>query len=429
MKLKYTEQPWFELLSNLVRTNSHTLNAPGVNKCGRMLIDYIDRACREGLLPYLEWETYKSNRKTENGKVFGHLISGKSSNWKVAKYKIVLSGHLDTVFPFNEDKSEESVSLDEYGRLHAKGSSDMKGGLVVLVESLLHVLNYIQEDPSIAVRVILTPDEEQMHLENFPQLKILLQDANLCLIYESDSRVIEKLSSSNLKILKNKSLVVSRKGFIGLKLTAKAEGGHSGVITKEANRHSANHEILNLATKIINSADYNKNTTTNIGILEGGIAINALAQNAKLYADARVENTEEYERLKKLYTREILEYIQDQKVNVDIKILNDIPPLPYKKELKNLFNMLLESKLGKLFALSEEHRGGGSDGNRFHYYNHNLLIIDGLGPLGSGEHTDKELIHLDSILPSISFSKSLIDSIIYSTKPKQYEKINKSENT
>lgn len=81
-----------------------------------------------------------------------------------------------------------------------------------------------------------------------------------------------------------------------LHITAKAEGGHSWL---HYGRPSAAHAILELGAQICKlSPPTAPRTTYNIGMIEGGSAINALATQAGLWLDMRSEDQTELERLR-----------------------------------------------------------------------------------------------------------------------------------
>ena len=55
-------------------------------------------------------------------------------------------------------------------------------------------------------------------------------------------------------------------------------------------------------------------------------------------------------------------------------------------------------------------RGGGSDANQIAI--HDVGILDGLGPVGGGAHTEKEWIYKDSIKQSIVLTTEMIIKLL-----------------
>ena len=70
-------------------------------------------------------------------------------------FKILLGGHMDTVYP--PYQAEAAVRKDQ--RLHGPGVADMKGGLVVMLTAL-EALEKHPDSAKIGWEVLITPDEE-----------------------------------------------------------------------------------------------------------------------------------------------------------------------------------------------------------------------------------------------------------------------------
>lgn len=371
----------FKSLKKLVEQNSHSNNPEGVNKCGEMFKEMVSD------LP-IEWSSFESVDKG-----FGNLFVGATSKDK-NQPNIILSGHLDTVF---QSHASFDIHVDR-GRLYGPGTYDMKSSLFAISEILRKLKS---ENKLNNITVMLFPDEEQMTLNRFPKAKEIAKQNDYALVFEG----------STTGDAHKRNLVVSRKGFVGYEIELEADGGHSGVIEKEEERHSAIHEAINLSNKILETADFSKRTTTNVGIIKGGIAVNALAQNAKVHFDSRVVDTNEYERVLKIYSN-LTKYIKDKEVRLSYKAKMEIPPFEYSSKSMEIFNKIkvyLDSNTK--FEIVEEKRGGGSDANRYSYYNPEMVVYDGFGPFGAGDHTEKEYVALDDIPVSINFAYEFIKAI------------------
>ncbi|MEM8921493.1 MAG: M20/M25/M40 family metallo-hydrolase, partial [Pseudomonadota bacterium] len=74
-----------------------------------------------------------------------------------ASKRIMLAGHLDTVFP--ETSAFQSVAKRPDGTLHGPGVADMKGGLLIMLEAL----KCFEASPfaaDVGIDVVLNSDEE-----------------------------------------------------------------------------------------------------------------------------------------------------------------------------------------------------------------------------------------------------------------------------
>ena len=130
------------LLRASVEINSGTMNVDGVRQVGELFADEF-RAIGFAT----EWvEGAAFNRS-------GHLVASGGSRGP----RLLLIGHLDTVFPVDGEFQDWTV-LDD-GRVRAPGISDMKGGNVVMLEAL-RALQQVGVLQDLQLRVVLTGDEE-----------------------------------------------------------------------------------------------------------------------------------------------------------------------------------------------------------------------------------------------------------------------------
>ena len=136
------EPEMFRFLERLVLINSHTGNKTGVDKVGRLLTDAIN-----GLGFRVSYRMQKD---------IGNIIIAKNPVGGDRGGRILLSGHMDTVFPPGD--GFDYFRCDKI-RSFGPGVIDMKGGLVVMVYALkaLHHDGLLNEIP---VTVVFNSDEE-----------------------------------------------------------------------------------------------------------------------------------------------------------------------------------------------------------------------------------------------------------------------------
>lgn len=370
-------------LLRLVNIHSYTLNSTEVNAVGEAYQALLTVA-------NLNWEQH-----IPKDKGFGNLLVARSQLQDTKLPQIVLTGHLDTVYP---EHHQQNIRIEDR-KLYGPGTIDMKAGLIVMMAVVkeLAASNNLKN-----LTLILTPDEEQMQVERFPVMTELLRNSTHLMVYEGGPPY-ENFST--------KKLVVQRKGYLAYQLKAKASGGHSGMLTSPHERHSAIHELIQQSTKIMNAANYELGTSSNIGTISGGTATNALAQSANIHFDARVVNQTEFMRMQNLY-ESLASSPFDSEVSLEAQCESAVFPLAHSSANQAFFELAQASghKLG--FTISPEFRGGGSDANRFIYHNPQLAVLDNLGPTGEGDHTEEEFVYLDSLLPSIRLSIGIIKSLL-----------------
>lgn len=130
------------LLKETVDINSGTMNLPGVRRVGAV----FER----------EFKALGFTTQWIDGAGFhraGHLVASRGKRGP----RILLIGHLDTVFA--EDSPFQSLQLSGPRAGSGPGSTDMKGGNVIMVHAL-RALSASGQLDRISVRVVLMGDEE-----------------------------------------------------------------------------------------------------------------------------------------------------------------------------------------------------------------------------------------------------------------------------
>ncbi len=129
------------LLGETVDINSGTMNVAGVRAVGAV----FDRELKE-----LGFKTQWIDGKAFNRA--GHLVASRGSRGP----KVVLIGHLDTVFA--KDSPFQKMQV-QGNAVKGPGTTDMKGGDVIIVHALRALQASGQLD-RISVRVVMMGDEE-----------------------------------------------------------------------------------------------------------------------------------------------------------------------------------------------------------------------------------------------------------------------------
>ncbi|MEC9007200.1 MAG: M20/M25/M40 family metallo-hydrolase, partial [Candidatus Neomarinimicrobiota bacterium] len=134
-----------ELLKRIVNINSGTLNIKGNRKVGAVLKKELDKL---NFKTY--WVTY-GDEVERAGHLFAEMRGGKGK-------KIVLIGHLDTVFekdhPFQRFKQEGH-------KAYGPGVADMKGGDVSIIY-VMKALDRIGVLQQMNLTIVFTGDEEKL---------------------------------------------------------------------------------------------------------------------------------------------------------------------------------------------------------------------------------------------------------------------------
>jgi glutamate carboxypeptidase len=337
----------FKELEQLINVNSHTQNKVGVDQCGAIFCTWMAQ---------LDFECTEYSRR----EIGNHLLF--KSNICPNRPRILLLGHLDTVFPKG---TFETFSQDDEW-VYGPGVCDMKGGNIVALEALRAVKQ--SQGELVNIDMLLVSDEETGSDDSKKLSQQLATDYDACLVFEAAG--------------KDHEVVVERKGvgtfFINLEGRAAHAGNHysEGV---NANLAAA-HMILDL-TALTN---LDAGTTVNAGQMSGGIGANTISPKASITVEVRYTQVPERDRL--LAALDAI--VSHPKVpSVGVKLTGGIQrdvmqSSPEQAELVSR----IEAILG--YSLKTEKRGGVSDANII--ASAGTPTLDGFGPYGDGDHTIHE---------------------------------------
>ena len=187
------------------------------------------------------------------------------------------------------------------------------------------------------------------------------------------------------------SLKVWRKGMGEFHVKAKGRAAHAGG-DHQAGRNAIE-EIAHQVIAIQKLTDYEKQTTVNVGVIRGGTASNVVPDEAVIDVDVRVMLPGEWERIegemRKL--KPVLE-------GTSLEIVGEYnrPPMPYGEGNQAAFkkaSQIAKNTLG--IELKSGGSGGASDGNFVAPLG--IPVLDGMGAVGEGYHSDREYIFANSL--------------------------------
>lgn len=354
-------------LKQLVEINSYTGNKAGVDKNGEI---YITKMIPLGF----EYEIFKRDH-------IGDHILFKSP--KKEGKKLLLLGHMDTVFP---EGSFEGFSEDEEW-VYGPGVCDMKGGNIVAIEALReHFFKYGKIEN---IDFLLVSDEEGGSDDSKFVTEKLAKDYDYALVYEAAGKEME--------------VVIARKGAGTFFLEIEGKPAHAG--NNYALGIDANLEASYKLQKLKGLTDLEKGTTVNVGKIEGGVGANTISPFAKLTFEARYTSTKERDRvLKEIDNIVQISYVKGSKSVLSGGIQRDVME-PSKKQTEFLNNIEKYCDI----QLKTEKRGGVSDANVV--ASAGTTVLDGFGPFGDGDHTKKERALKKSFKERIELNRKIFEGI------------------
>ncbi|MBF0425068.1 MAG: M20 family metallopeptidase [Magnetococcales bacterium] len=357
----------FSELEQVVTINSDTANKTGVDAVGAFFCSRFAelgyQACR--------------HPRTAIGDHWHHRAP------VVPGQKVLLLGHLDTVDPPGSSPSP-SFRMDERW-VYGPGVCDMKGGIIVMLEALRAVRSAVGGVCN--VDVLLVADEETGSGDARNLIRDLAPEYDVCLVFEAAG--------------KGGEVVVGRKGVGTFTLHVTGVAAHAG--NDQALGVCANTLAARALLDLIKLADPERQTTLNVGRMQGGIGANTVSPAASLLFELRYARPDEKDRLLR---------------SIDRLVTN--PSLaPGRLVLgggiqRELFEP--DARQGRLLAalrvitgdpLPTERRGGVSDANLTHAAG--VVTLDGFGPFGEGDHTPRERALKASFVQRIALVARLIE--------------------
>ncbi|MHC4873727.1 MAG: M20/M25/M40 family metallo-hydrolase [Planctomycetota bacterium] len=308
--------------------------------------------------------------------------------------RVVLLGHIDTVLspeevPFHIDR--------EKGLAYGAGVSDMKGGVVVLVEAL----KMLADNDNLSLTVILNGSEEKPVPSFAPFARDICKDADAVLNFEPGVR------GENGEHI----IAKGRKGIYSYIMKTTGRAGHAG------NHHqlgaNAVREIARKVEKIEQLTCYEKELTANVGRIEGGRVYNQIPDSAEIEFELRGTDFASMDEAEKKVD-EICSVVTVKSVEENhhcqtiLEKMTGYPPFEENENVTRLVNMYIDIAKEKGINAAAEIRGGASDSN---YLADIAPVIDGLGVLGADFHNKWEWADISTMQIRAELAAELIKRI------------------
>lgn len=378
-------EPSIELLEKMVNLNSGTYNPVGVRANAELLQrEFEALGFTTRLLPM---DVVKRGP---------HLIAERKGN---GGKPILLIGHIDTVF----EPSSPFQRFERKGRTAVgPGTSDMKGGVVVILAAL-QALKAAGQLDALPLTIFLTGDEEspgrRADMPNHSRLEMvaLAKQSRAALSFEGGHKGVG-----------HDYATTARRGYLGWELRSTGKVGHSGQVFSANAGYGAIYEI----SRIISTFEQTlkePNMTFNVGLLLGGADLkadadgaaslngkpNIIAGEALARGEVRALTPEQVSRMKDRMYAIVAKSLPGTKSQITFE--DGGSPMPPTAGNRRLLKVLSESSqaagLGEILELDPMLRGAGD----ISYIASYVDCLDGLGVVGAGSHAVGESVELDSI--------------------------------
>lgn len=394
MTTVYAVQEFFELLRPLVELESPTRDF----ERNRGVADLL-----EGLLTT---RGAAVERLTAPG--FGDHLIGRIEP-DAHNPPLLILGHMDTVHPVGSLEAMPLRLLDD--RITGPGVFDMKGGLCVALLALDAVrargaaANAPQREqtspaegalpgsdtlPPGGVTFLITCDEE---IGSPSSRELIEREARA-------SRATLVLEPS----LPGGRIKTGRKGVADYGLRVTGVPAHAGIEPDKG--ASAIHALMELLAQIRDAARPEDGTTVNVGRIEGGTALNVVAEHARAGVDVRFWTRDEAERVDRAVRRL---RPSDARCTLDISGGINRYPLEETAESRAVVARAAACAAEMGFELQTGRTGGGSDGNFTSGVG--CPTLDGLGPDGGGAHARHEHVLTADLPRRIEWVSRLLEAL------------------
>jgi glutamate carboxypeptidase len=352
-------------LALLVEINSYTDNPEGGRKVGALLCDLM-------AIPGLEAALRSSDRFAD------HLVF-RSRATLANRGAVALVGHLDTVFP---PGVFEGYRRDG-GLARGPGVLDMKGGLVVVAFALRALAATGGLDAIVPIRVVIVSDEEVGSPEGQGVIAAAISGSSACLVFEA-GRAAD-------------AVITRRKGTGGMTAIAHGRAAHAG------NGHREGANAIWALSRFVDAAqnltDYDRGLTVNVGRVTGGQGRNTVPDRAEAQLDLRFTTRADADRLVAA-VHAAAETAAASVAGTRFDVQGGIARLPLERTEDSARLYAEYAACAKAHGLGDGEApliGGGSDASTSSGLG--IPSIDGLGPRGSGFHTQEECIEVATLVP------------------------------
>jgi len=392
------KQEQLSLLEKLVNINSGTANIAGVHQIGELL-----RPQFEALGFKVHWEEEPANMQRAGTLVAEHFVDTAAvpgaflprTSGHTGK-RLLLIGHLDTVFPatsgFQRFKRNGNVTS-------GPGVVDDKGGDVVI----LYALKALQAAKALNdanITVVLTGDEESSGKPTSISRKPLFDAAK-----NSDIALDFEWA------ITPDTATVARRGITNWIITAEGKEAHSSEIFQKNVGFGAIYELIRILNTMRTQLASEQYLSFSPGLILGGTTVNydknnsqgnafgkgnVIAKMAMAKGDLRFISTDQETNAKKKISTIIDSHLPG--TTASIVFQPGIPAMPSTAAnlalLKKYSQASIKLGYGAVSPLDPGSRGAADIS---HVASLVSASLAGLGPVGTGAHSDQETLDIHSL--------------------------------
>lgn len=353
----------WEFLRQMVGINSWTLNPAGV--------DHLARFTADTFAPLGFTAEFVPSANPAFGK---HLVLTRRGT---SGRSLAFIGHLDTVFPSEEEARNNFRWAVEGDRIYGPGTQDIKGGTAMMWLVLRTLQAHAPTEFAAVTWKLILNSSEEMFSPDFGDVCRRNFDAGTlaALVFETEGR----LGAEHL-------MVVARKGRASWRVTVNGRGAHAG--GKHRQGANAAVQLGLLLPRLAALTDYPRDLTFNVGTIQGGTVLNRVPHEAVAEGEFRAFTTAAYQQGKAgLFALagpgEVRSPVDGYRCQVKVEILTESKPWPRNAATDRIYQFFEEAGRETNYPTNLQERGGLSDGNLIWDA---VPTLDGLGSWGDNDH-------------------------------------------
>jgi glutamate carboxypeptidase len=358
-----------DLASCLVLAESPSDNKSAVDACMDLAVAHAKSL--EGRV--------KRHRQREFGDILELRFGPRK---KFAANRILVLGHLDTVWPLGTLKTMPCRLSG--GRLWGPGTLDMKAGVAMAFTALEMLAEAGALDREIVL--LLNSEEEVGSPVSRPVTERLAAACEAVFVLEPAQGLAYK---------------TARKGTGDFRVDVRGVAAHAGVDFEKG--ASAIRELARVVETVSAFTRLERGLTVSVGVAGGGSKTNVIPAEAWAQIDVRIARKSDGPRIERKFAAL---HAVDKRCVLTVTGAINRPPMERTRATVKLFQnaKALASHLG--LALEEAATGGASDGNFTSALG--VPTLDGMGAVGEGAHAPHESVFIEHLAPRTALLAAML---------------------
>ena len=373
---KAEQSAYIETVKQLVAVDTGTGQAAGLATVSQMLVERLQTLGAE--------VSTSSATPSAGDNIVGTL---KGSGGK----DFLLMVHYDTVFA-EGTAAERPFRMDDK-RAYGPGVADAKGGVAMILHAL-ELLKAQQFDDYGTITVLFNPDEEMGSAGSKKIIAELARKHDYVFSYEPPDR---------------DAVTTATNGINAVMLEVKGKSSHAGSAPEEG--RNAVLELAHQLVQLKELGDPDKGTTVSWTMIAGGEKRNIIPNKATAEADMRYSDISETERVLADAQKIIGNKLIDD-TRVELRVDKGRPPLA-----KNPASERLAETAQRLYGEIDQRiepiamRFGTDAGYAYVPDSDKPAVLETMGVVGAGLHSEDEYIELSSIAPRLYLTTAMIRAL------------------